>query len=281
MTELEWIEFLRKKTKSSREVFAPIGDDCAVIRHKGVFLLFTSDMFIENVHFKVGKMSMTDIGRRAAARAMSDIVACGGIPKYLGLSCALPASFSLKNMKAIFSGIEEYCRKYKVSLVGGDTARGKTLFMDVWVVGETEHPLLRSTAREGDHIFITGPLGKLRFDQIFELRVKEVQRLKRRFKINSMIDISDGFSLDLTRVLRQSGKGALIYGDDLPLTRGKNDMFRGEDYELLFTVDKKEDIRRLEKKYFLVGEIRKKSFGCKIIKKGKEDFLDARGYTHF
>lgn len=281
MDELEWIQFLKKHVKKTKGVLVSIGDDCAVITHRGGYLLFTSDLFVENVHFKKGRMKLQDVGRRAVARALSDVVACGGIPKFLGASCGVPPSFSGKNMKAVYKGIEEYCAKYNVSLVGGDTSRAREFFLDMWVVGEAQKYILRSTARRGDYIFLTGPLGKIKFDEVFDLRVKEVQRLIHRYKVNAMIDVSDGFVLDLSRILQESGKGAVIYGNCLPLTRGMGDLFRGEDYELIFTVSKNENISKLKKKYFYVGEIKNKEFGYKIDIGGKLKEIDVKGYLHF
>lgn len=281
MKELQWIEFLRKSIVRERSVITSIGDDCAIIKNRDSYLLFTSDLFIENVHFELGEITFTDLGKRAAARALSDIVACAGIPQFLGVSIGVPQKINFKNLKSIFSGIKEYCQKYKVEIIGGDTSRSFCLFMDIWAAGRTNRYVLRSTAKVGDYIFLTGQLGKLKFNQAFDLRVKEIQSLIHNFKINSMIDISDGFVLDLFRILTMSNKGALIYGDRLPLTKDINDIHRGEDYEIIFTVDKSEEISSLRKKYFFVGEIKPKKFGYKI-KFGREfQDVEIKGYTHF
>ena len=106
MTELDWVQFLKKNVRKTKGVVASIGDDCAVISNKGGYLLLTSDLFVENVHFKRGEMSFRDVGRRAVARAMSDVVACGGEPKFLGVSCGMPSSVSGKDMKSVFYGVE-------------------------------------------------------------------------------------------------------------------------------------------------------------------------------
>ena len=180
--ELDWVEFLKKRAKRNKSVVAGIGDDCAVIRHRGRYLLFTSDLFIEGVHFLKGKMSLYNAGRRAAARAMSDIVACGGIPKYLGVSCGVPYTFKPREMKQLFCGINDYCRRYSVTLIGGDTSAANCVFLDVWVIGEAKKYILRSGARYGDYIFLTGPLGKVKFNEVFELRIGEIQRLLCRHK---------------------------------------------------------------------------------------------------
>ncbi len=281
MNELQWVEFLRKKKTNNKKIVAGIGDDCAVIRQGKGYLLYSSDLFIENVHFDRKKMSFKDIGQRAAARAMSDIVACGGIPRYLGVSCGRPRSCPAERLKNVYRGIEEYCKGYDVTLIGGDTSLASELVFDIWVIGDTDKYVLRSTAREGDAIFVTGRLGRLAFDQVFDLRVREISRLTHEYKINSLIDISDGFIIDLFRVLEASGKGALLCADRLPLTRGMDDLFRGEDYELIFTVDKKEDMRRLKKKYFYVGDVTaaKKGYCLRLGNEVKK--IDVKGYLHF
>lgn len=281
MNELTWIKFLKKSVPKRKNIITAIGDDCAVIDNKDNYLLLTSDLFIENVHFKLNKVNFTELGKRAAARALSDIVACAGVPKFLAVSVGFPPHINFRNLKSIFSGIKQYCRRYKVNIIGGDTSLSTSLFMDIWAMGITKKYILRSTAKIGDYIFVTGQLGRLKFNEVFDLRVKEIQRLTRTFKVNSMIDISDGFVLDLFRILRMSNKGALIYGDQLPLTKDINDIFRGEDYEIIFTVDKSEKITFLRKKYFLVGEIRESKFGYKIKFGERVRDVEIKGYTHF
>ncbi len=281
MNELAWVDFLKKHTPKTKRVIAGIGEDCAVIANGKEYFLLSSDLFIENVHFKLGEISLRNLGKRAVARAFSDIIACAGIPEFLGISIGIPPYITSRNLKSIYAGIKEYCRGIKVSFVGGDTARTKSLFMDVWVVGKTKKYVLRSTARAGDYVFVTGVLGKLKFNQAFKLRVKEIQTLVSNFKLNAMIDISDGFILDLWRILKASKKGALIRAEDIPINASFNDIFRGEDYELIFTVSKDQDINCLKRKYFLVGEIKERDFGYKIESNNKIKKIKVKGFTHF
>lgn len=281
MNELAWVDFLKKHTPKTKRVIAGIGEDCAVIANGKGYLLLSSDLFIENVHFKLGEISLKNLGGRAVARAFSDVIACAGIPEFLGVSIGIPSGITSRDLKSIYAGIKEYCQDLNVSFVGGDTSRAKILFMDIWVVGKAKKCILRSTARIGDYVFVTGVLGKLKFNEVFKLRVKEIQALVSNFKLNAMIDISDGFILDLWRILRESKKGALIYADDIPVTVSRNDIFRGEDYELIFTVSGDQDINYLKKKYFLVGKIKKKSFGYKIKANNKIKDIKVKGFTHF
>ena len=281
MDELTWVEYLKRKVNKGKDVIASVGDDCAIVRHGKEYMLLTSDLFIENIHFKRDKISLYNIGQRAVGRALSDIVSCAGVPRFVGISAGLPTYLSTRGLKSIFSGIKDYCRKYKVSIIGGDTARASCLFLDIWAIGATKKYVLRSGARVGDYIFVTGKLGRLKFNQPFSLRLYEIRSLVTKFNISAMIDVSDGFILDTYRIVKESGKGVLVYGDKVPVTRGMRDMFRGEDYEIIFTVNKSEDIDALKKKYFLVGQIKPKSWGYKIKFGNTINDLALKGYLHF
>ncbi|MCD6583261.1 MAG: thiamine-monophosphate kinase [Candidatus Omnitrophica bacterium] len=281
MDEIGWVDFLKRYLGSSKKVIASFGEDCAIVKDKDKFILLSSDLFIEGVHFDLKKISFRNLGKRAVARAVSDIVACAGIPKFLGVSLGISPSLTFRELKSIILGVKEICRASQIEFIGGDTAKAKFLFLDVWVVGETQKYVLRSSAKEGDYIFLTGRLGELKFNQVPHLRIREIHRLVEKFKINAMIDISDGFVLDLWRLLRESGKGALIYLENLPLTRGIRDIYRGEDYELIFTVSIDQDLSSLKKKYFLVGEIKNKEFGYKIKSKERVEKVKIKGFLHF
>jgi thiamine-monophosphate kinase len=281
LNELDWVELLKKKTGKGKDVLVGIGDDCAHVRVGREKLLLKSDLFMEGVHFDKKKTSYKTIGIRAVSRVLSDFAACAGVPKFVGVSVGIPGWVKTKDLQSILSGIMFCSRKYEFSLVGGDTIGSSKLFLDVWAVGKAEKCVLRSTAKEGDYIFLTGPLGKVSFFDPFEPRIKEAGDLVKKFKVNAMIDISDGFALDLYRILKESKKGAVIYREEIPVTKGDSDLYRGEDYELIFTVDKTESrLKYLKRKFFLVGKIKKQSFGYKIQKGNKLKNVSARGYTH-
>jgi thiamine-monophosphate kinase len=282
MTESGWIEFLKKQVKKDKNVLVGIGDDCAVVRLGREKFLLKSDLFIEGVHFKIGKTGFKDIGRRAIARVLSDFAAMAAKPKFIGVSLGKPAYVNTAALKMILAGILELGKKYNFSLVGGDTASSKKLFMDVWGVGTADKYVLRSGAKHGDYIFITGKLGERKFAQAFAPRIEEASYLAANFKINAMIDITDGFVLDLYRILQESKKGALLFKKSIPTTYGEADFYRGEDYELIFTVDRRErKLRELKKKFYCVGRIEDKSFGYKIDTGKKIEDLQVKGYTHF
>ena len=279
--ELKWVEFLKKKT-GKNNVSSLIGDDCAVVSAGKEKLLLSSDLFIEGVHFKKGRISYKILGERAVARAISDIAACGGRPKFIGVSLGMPSYLKEKQLKDIFSGVMASVKACGAVLAGGDTAKSKQLFLDVWVVGEAEKAILRSTAKAGDYIFVTGRLGALKFNKPFRPRIKEALYLSGNFNINSMIDISDGFIIDLYRVLKESNKGALVFKDKIPVTGGFSDVYRGEDYELIFTVDKSEKkLAQLMKKFNCVGKVKSRKFGYYIGHRGKKKKAVIKGYLHF
>ncbi|MBU1122192.1 MAG: thiamine-phosphate kinase [Candidatus Omnitrophota bacterium] len=281
MNELDWIDLLKKKTGKSKDVLVGIGDDCAQVKTGKNKVLLKSDLFMEGVHFKKNKIDYKTLGQRAVCRVLSDFAACGGRPKFIGVSAGIPSYVKNHELDQILAGILFCGKKYKFSLVGGDTAKSLKLFLDIWGVGETDKFISRKQAKVGDYIFVTGPLGQRAFDCVFEPRIKEAQGLVKNFKVNSMIDISDGFIIDLYRVLKDSGKGACIERDKLPLTKGESDLYRGEDYELIFTVDKSEKkISYLSKKFHFIGRIKSDNFGYKMRIANECRNISIKGYTH-
>jgi len=280
--ELNWVDFLKKKVKTDKNVLVGIGDDCALVRAPQKGALLKSDLSIEGVHFKKKNLRLSIIASRAVSRVLSDFAACGGLPKFIGISLGAPKYLKLKHLKEILEEVILLGRKYKFSLVGGDTSYSSKLFFDVWGLGFADKFISRSKAKEGDYIFLTGKLGTRKFDEKFAPRIKESQYLVSNFRINSMIDVSDGFALDLYRLLKESKKGALIHKTAVPVTRGESDFYRGEDYELIFTVDRNErKIDLLRSKFYFLGTIESHKFGYKIEDNNKLNEVNITGYTHF
>jgi len=282
MNELEWIDFLRQKNKSKKNLLVGIGDDCALAQLGRERFLLKSDLFIEGVHFKRNNISLETVGERAVSRVLSDFAACGGSPKLIGISVGMPKNLKSTGLKKILDGVLRSAKKYKFSLVGGDTSRADKLFLDVWGLGVTDKFIARSTAKAGDYIFITGCLGQRGLSDNFIPRLKESKMLSDKFKVNSMIDISDGFIFDLYRLLKASKKGAILEKEAIPTTQGIKDMYRGEDYELLFTISKKEkNIDFLKKRFYYVGRITSGKYGYWLKDKNKLKRVKIKGYTHF
>jgi thiamine-monophosphate kinase len=282
MTEINWVDSLKKIVPKPKDVIVGIGDDCALVRLGKEKFLLKSDLFVEGIHFDIGKISYKNIGKRAVARVLSDFAACAGIPRFIGVSAAIPNHIKPDKLNQILYGILEMGKKYNFSLVGGDTGKASDLTLDIWGLGTCNKFISRSGAKIGDYIFISGKLGKLAFNKPFEPKIIQAQYLAKKFKLNSMIDITDGFILDLYRILKESQKGALLEKASIPVTNSEKDLYRGEDYELLFTVDKNESkIKLLKKDFFMVGRITYKNSGYKMIHNGKKDIIKVKGYTHF
>lgn len=280
--ELDWADFLKEKVKKGKGVSVGIGDDCALVKVGRQALLLKSDLFVEGIHFRLKTINFKTIGMRAVARVLSDFAACAGVPKFIGISAGIPPYIKERQLINILAGILNYSKKYKFSLVGGDTTKSTKLFLDIWAVGTANKFIRRNTAKVGDYIFTSGRLGARSFNRPFEPRIKEAQYLARNFKINAMIDISDGFVLDLYRILKESKKGALLYKADIAVTKGELDYYRGEDYELIFTVDRNEPkIDYLKKKFHFVGRIKSRNYGYKMQIDSKTYRVEPRGYLHF
>ncbi len=283
-----------KKMAKPRRAILGIGDDCAVINYtKDKYLLLTVDMLIEGVHFDLRKFGARKVGRKALAVSLSDIAAMGGIPKYCLISLGIPPNTPLKTIDNFYAGFLELAKEYNVELIGGDTNRARKLICDVCVVGEAEKKYLkkRSGAKIGDRIYVTGSLGgSIKGKQYnFTPRIKEARDLVRNFKVNSMIDISDGLASDLRHITDASNVGAAIYAENIPVAKSsslKSALTDGEDFELLFkmpgNVTAAALSKRLGVKVTKIGEIVDRREGITVMTLGgKRVGLKLAGYQHF
>lgn len=230
-----------------------IGDDCAIYRPRGSAddLLFTSDMFIESVHFRRETHKPVVAGRKALARSLSDIAAMGGAPKFCLVSLCVPDWAGTKWVDRFFDGILQLAAATRTVLAGGDLSHGDRLFCDVTVCGAAPRgtALRRDRARAGDEIYVSGALGGSALGlatnrgQARERHLHPEPRLalgaflREKLPATAAIDISDGLSLDLRRLCLASGVAAEIGSP--PQFRGASldqALHGGEEYELLFTV---------------------------------------------
>jgi len=227
-----------------QRVLTGVGDDCAVLRGEGRnhFLLFKTDAVVEGVHFR-RQTPPSLIGRKALARALSDLAAMGAGPVAAVITLGVPVGESVSRLRAIYRGMEVLAKKYRVNLVGGETTRAAQLFLNVALLGECRgyHPVLRSTARVGDLIYATGRLGatQARHHLVFEPRLAEGEWLARNQFASAMMDLSDGLGADLPRLAEASKLSFHLDEKAVPRARGatlKAALADGEDYELLFTV---------------------------------------------
>ncbi|HZD33193.1 MAG TPA: thiamine-phosphate kinase [Candidatus Angelobacter sp.] len=262
LPELELIRRIRSvaKRRGDRPGRA-IGDDCAVLPiPRGHELLVTTDFSLEGVHFRRDWHPADSIGHRCLARGLSDIAAMGVIPRSAFLSLALPADLAQHWVDDFLRGLLQLAKKYDVQLAGGDTAQSPAgVLADIIVLGTapTGKALLRSSARIGDILYVTGTLGasvttlqELRRGKKFwpvtqprhfypDPRIAVGRFLREKKLATAMIDTSDGLSTDLHHICDESRVGATIEAAALPATPGDDGLqyalHGGEDYELLFT----------------------------------------------
>ena len=203
-------------------------------------LLVTTDGVIDGVHARWAVEGPEAFGYKAVARGLSDVAAMGGEPLWAVLAACLPKGCTEEHAHALYRGAE----KTGCALVGGDTSFGPTPHVVATVLGRAhaKGPVLRSGARPGDWIVVTGRLGgslESGRHATFTPRVAEARALMDACDVSAMIDVSDGLSTDLMHVLEASRAGCRLEAALLPLHRGatlENALNDGEDYELLATV---------------------------------------------
>ncbi|HZP38508.1 MAG TPA: thiamine-phosphate kinase [Methylomirabilota bacterium] len=258
-----------------------IGDDTAVMTvPPGHRLLATTDLLIENVHFRTRSAAPADIGWKALAVNLSDIAAMGGIPRWALVALAVPASTEPEAIDAFYAGMAAAGAPHGVTVVGGDTSASPSGWMvNVTLLGvHPGAPRLRSHARPGDAVAVTGRLGgsgaglhalEIGADQARaaglapgplaeiiashlrpQARVAEGRWLGEAVGVHAMMDCSDGLATDLEHICRESGVGARVRLDDVPIAvaaRAAGEALGvdprdwavggGEDYELLLTCE--------------------------------------------
>jgi len=263
---------LGRRLQASREVRLGIGDDAALLRPRaGHELILTCDWFLEGTHFLRDTHPADSVGWKCLARALSDVAAMGGVPRCFLLSLAIPASHTGRWLDEFLAGLRRASRKFQCVLAGGDTTRRDSILINVTVVGEVRigHAILRSGARDGDIICVSGRLGeaalgfrilqgskhtissrdpRLRKHLYPEPRLALGRWLAEKRLATSMTDISDGLSTDLRHLCPAPHLGALLGPDWFPAVevparlqpRMGNPLdlalHGGDDYELLFTV---------------------------------------------
>lgn len=272
-----------------------IGDDTAVVPFNSTqYLLLTTDMLIEGVHF-TKSMPTRAVGHKAIAASLSDIAAMGGTADYALVSLGVPSGYALGAITALYAGMKATARRYHVAIVGGDTVKSRKLIINVAMTGKVaKHRVVtRAGARAGDQIFVTGPLGRSlssSWHARFIPRLREAAYLTRRYQPTAMIDISDGLAADLGHILRESRKGARLEEGLIPRRKGaslREALNDGEDFELLVTVPPAAAKRLCRArgdrfKFYRIGEIVGRRYGLQMrYQDGRCQKIQPAGFTHF
>jgi thiamine-monophosphate kinase len=310
LNEKSLIERIRRAAATrGQRASQGIGDDCAVLPlPRGHEALITTDFSLEDVHFRREWHPPDSVGHRCLARGLSDIAAMGGIPRTAFLSLALPPELPQSWVDKFVAGLLKLAAQFSVSLAGGDTAQSPAgILADIMVLGSVPagQAILRSGARPGDFLYVTGTLGsavaalnqlrdgkKLRprsHPKHFypEPRVAVGQFLREKKLASAMIDISDGLSTDLGHICEESGAGAVVYAAALPATEGRDGLalalHGGDEYELLFTARPQ---RRIPKQIAgvpitRIGEILSGRQMMLATADGKTQPLKPAGWEHF
>ncbi len=286
-----------------------IGDDCAVLPiPRGHEALITTDFSLEGVHFRRDWHPPDSAGHRCLARGLSDIAAMGGIPRAAFLSLALPAELSQQWVDHFIAGLLKLAARFSVLLAGGDTAQSLDgVLADIVVLGSipSGQSILRSGARPGDVIYITGTLGsaaatldRLRDGEKLrprahpkhfypEPRLAVGQFLRERKLASAMIDISDGLSTDLGHICEESKVGSVVAVESLPAIKDRNGLILalhgGDEYELLFTARPDRHIPRqiADVPVTRIGEITRGKQVKVAMPDGRAEILQPGGWQHF
>jgi thiamine-monophosphate kinase len=258
MNEFDFIDDLRAQTEARgypTELLRGIGDNAAVIRQlTGYDTLVSADLLVEDIDFRRDATKPRLLGHKALAVSLSDIAAMGARPRWALVSLAIPPDIWATDFVAeLHKGLLGLADGYEVRLIGGDLSRAQDLIViDSVVMGEclSGNAVLRSGAKSGDHLFVTGSLGgsaaglrliergaRLGIHELEDPDVRPIQELLMRHLrpaprvgwglvlgeerlASAMIDISDGLSSDLHHLCRESRVGALLESDKLPVDPG-------------------------------------------------------------
>ena len=302
--ELKVIERICGHLRLGRDVRIGPGDDCAVVRvgqDSTEELLLTSDPVIQETHFS-GHTPPFDIGHKAVGRALSDIAAMGGAPKWAVIDMVARADTPVSMLDGLCHGAMDLAAKHDLSIVGGDISSGPCLEMHVFGVGTAPvgRALLRSGSEPGDILCVTGSLGGSRTGRHLRIEPRIDQGIWLRDWASAAIDVSDGLASDLRHLTTMSGVGCELDCARVPIfdeaKKSPDDispldhaLCDGEDFELLFTVPESRAAefaaaweRRFDLSSTRIGVMtgEKGVVRCRTAD-GESKVLEGTGYTHF
>jgi len=259
------------------------GDDCALIKSKSLKenVFVTTDSVIAGVHFDLNDNSKK-VGEKLINRNASDIAAMGANPTYAQTSVIVSPRLSIKWVREFLHGMKSAADALNIKFIGGDLASVKHDFFSahLTLIGQSNtRPLLRTGAEIGDFLFVTGALGasyESKWHLEFSPKIEQGKWLAKQKEVKSAIDITDGLASDLPKILPKNSY-AVLDSKNLPIKKFKGNNFDkamcdGEDYELLFAVSEKANIKNLKKKYL-------KKFGTEIFCIGKIVDLNSKNLS--
>ncbi len=317
LRERELVSSIREEFSAKRRnLVLGIGDDAAAIGGPRGLWLLTTDLLIEDVHFVSRLHPPRYLGRKSLNVNLSDIAAMGGTPRFALLGLALRKGLEKAWVREFFGGLKESAEESGVSLIGGDISTARRIAISITAIGEAGTFIRRKGARPGDLIFVSGYLGDAaaglrllrrgcrlgqnrRTDHLLRAfldpppQIALGRALSRHKAANAMIDTSDGLSVDLLHLCEESGTGAEVDLDKLPLSSAirkfekrpeRLALHGGEDYQLLFAVGpvKAGIIARLAKRFQIrqIGRMTRRKGIFVIDRRGRRRPLKAGGYEH-
>jgi thiamine-monophosphate kinase len=304
--ESELIARLRRRLPAHPLLRLGPGDDAAVLRLAGTEeCVLTVDMLTDQVDFELGQIDPRQAGRKALAANLSDLAAMASRPLAAVIALALPRRGGLELAEALYEGLLPLAERYEVAIAGGDTnSWDGPLAISITLLGEVtgRGPLCRGGARAGDRIVVTGSLGGsiLGRHLQFEPRVHEALLLNEQYELHAGIDISDGLLRDLGHVAEESGCGAVLRTDAVPISDDARRLAEllgdgttpldhalgdGEDFELILAVPPEEAGRMLAEQPLGValaeiGEFVDEPGLWEASAKGRRRRLAVRGWEH-
>ncbi len=270
--ESELIEHLRRRIPPHPRLLLGPGDDAAVVQMADVDeCVMTVDLLTDRVDFELEKVDPRRVGRKALAVNLSDLAAMAAEPLAAVIALALPRAGGLELAKDLYEGLLPLAGQYDLAIAGGDTnSWDGPLVLSVTLIGKVgsgkdahrPQALRRGGAKPGDRIIVSGRFGGSILGRQFDFnpRVREAILLNRRYRLHAGIDVSDGLSIDLSRVAKESGLGAILDLDAVPVSEDaqrlaaqlddgcgalEHALKDGEDFELILAVPPQEARRML------------------------------------
>ncbi len=305
--ESDFIAWLRERVPPHPQLLLGPGDDAAILRlGDRADCVVTVDLLTEGVDFDLQAVSARRVGRKALAVSLSDLAAMAARPVGMVVAIALPRRGGRQLAIELFEGLAEMAGRYDVAVAGGDTnSWDGPLVISVTAIGQTTAagPLLRSGAKPGHRILVTGAFGGsiLGKHLDFEPRVNEALLLADRCRLYAGIDASDGLSLDLSRIATESGCGAAIELDHVPISPAAHELARqqadgrsaldhalsdGEDFELILAVAPDDAAKLISEQPVAplqltdIGEFIAEPGLWQITAAGNREPLEPRGWEH-